>query len=105
MVRLTDRSGGLILTKYDHIVGGDMGATVNILEAKTTLSKLIERVESGAETEVIISRHGRPVARLSAMPVGDPGLRIGVAKGRFDVPPPSRELEEQVARLFAGGGD
>jgi len=35
---------------------------VNIHEAKTHLSRLIERVESGEE--VVIARAGRPVARL-----------------------------------------
>jgi prevent-host-death family protein len=36
--------------------------TVNIHEAKTHLSRLIERVETGEE--VVIARAGRPVARL-----------------------------------------
>jgi prevent-host-death family protein len=37
-------------------------STVNIHEAKTHLSRLVERVESGEE--VVIARAGRPVARL-----------------------------------------
>jgi prevent-host-death family protein len=37
-------------------------ATVNIHEAKTHLSRLVERVETGEE--VVIARAGRPVARL-----------------------------------------
>jgi len=36
--------------------------SVNIHEAKTHLSRLVERVEAGEE--VIIARAGRPVARL-----------------------------------------
>ena len=36
--------------------------TLNVHEAKTHLSKLLERVEAGEE--VIIARAGRPVARL-----------------------------------------
>jgi antitoxin (DNA-binding transcriptional repressor) of toxin-antitoxin stability system len=36
---------------------------VNVHEAKTTLSKLLERVEQGEE--VVIARNGTPVARLS----------------------------------------
>lgn len=36
--------------------------TVNIHEAKTHLSRLVERVEAGQE--VVIARAGRPVARL-----------------------------------------
>ena len=38
---------------------------VGILEAKTHLSRLIEQVENGEE--VVITKHGRPVARLQAM--------------------------------------
>ena len=37
-------------------------STVNIHEAKTHLSRLVERVEAGEE--VVIARAGRPVARL-----------------------------------------
>jgi prevent-host-death family protein len=36
--------------------------TVNIHEAKTHLSRLVERVEAGEE--LVIARAGRPVARL-----------------------------------------
>ena len=36
--------------------------TVNIHEAKTHLSKLLEKVESGEE--IIIARSGKPIARL-----------------------------------------
>ena len=39
-----------------------MGDTVNIHNAKTHLSRLIERVEAG--DEIVIARAGRPVARL-----------------------------------------
>ena len=42
------------------------GTTVNIHEAKTHLSRLVERVEAGEE--IIIARAGRPVARL--VPLG-----------------------------------
>ncbi len=39
--------------------------TVNVHEAKTTLSQLLAEVETGEE--VLIARHGVPVARLSAI--------------------------------------
>ena len=39
-----------------------MEESVNIHEAKTHLSRLVERVEAG--DEVVIARAGRPVARL-----------------------------------------
>lgn len=47
-------------------------AEVGILEAKTQLSALIAKAEGGEET--IITRHGKPVARLSAIP-SRPGER------------------------------
>ena len=50
---------------------------VNIHEAKTQLSKLLEAAESGEE--VIIARAGKPVARLVAI---TPQKRVpGIAKG------------------------
>lgn len=42
-----------------------MADTVNIYDAKTQLSQLINRVEKGEE--IVISRHGRPVARLAPL--------------------------------------
>lgn len=39
--------------------------TVNLAHAKANLSELIDKVESGEG--VIITRHGKPVARLSAI--------------------------------------
>ena len=53
--------------------------SVNVLEAKNKLSKLLERIESGAETEIVIARHGRPVARLVPLEPQPAGRRIGVA--------------------------
>jgi prevent-host-death family protein len=58
--------------------------TVNIHEAKTHLSRLLNRVASGED--VVIARAGRPVARL--VPVAPPaGERVlGSEKGKFVVP-------------------
>ncbi len=43
-------------------MSGDAAAQFNIHDAKTNLSRIIERVEHGEE--IIISRAGRPVARV-----------------------------------------
>jgi prevent-host-death family protein len=59
---------------------------VNMLEAKTNLSRLVDAVESGAESEIVIARNGRPAARLVAIRKLGKGPRIGVAKGAFRVP-------------------
>lgn len=80
--------------------------TVNMLEAKTTLSKLVEAVESGAETEIIIARNGKPAARLVAL--GAP-RRGGMVLGRLEGKYPSMSLEEfnatdaDIARMMIEG--
>ncbi|WP_153099861.1 type II toxin-antitoxin system Phd/YefM family antitoxin [Paraburkholderia hayleyella] len=51
--------------------------TVNMHDAKSKLSSLVERLEVGQETEVIIARNGTPVARL--VPFSAP-RRIGAAR-------------------------
>ena len=75
-------------------------ATVNMLEAKLNLSRLVEAIEQGKEREIVIARNGRPAARL--VPIGEqpPGQRIGVARGAFDVPEDIDTNNEDVARLF-----
>ena len=45
-------------------------SVVNMLEAKTHLSRLVEEVESGATNEIVIARNGKPAARL--VPIGAP---------------------------------
>jgi prevent-host-death family protein len=47
------------------------GATVNLYEAKTSLSKLVERAAAGEE--IIIAKAGKPKARL--VPLADRALR------------------------------
>jgi prevent-host-death family protein len=67
--------------------------TVNVHEAKTNLSRLLEDVASGKE--VIISRRGVPVARLCALerPARRvPGLLSGSVGDAFFEPLPDGEL-------------
>jgi prevent-host-death family protein len=75
-----------------------MTDTVNIHEAKTHLSRLVERVEAGEE--VVIARAGRPVARLVPIRARTqprvPGLwrdQVVIADD-FDAP------NEEIADLF-----
>jgi len=77
-------------------------AIVNMFEAKTQLSRLVEAVETGTEPEIIIARNGRPAARLISISREVTGKRIGVAKGRFPVPDTIDADEDQIAALFAG---
>jgi prevent-host-death family protein len=76
--------------------------TVNMLEAKSSLSRLVNAVETGAETEIVIARNGRPAAKLVPVARGDARQRIGIAKGQFVVPKTIDEDEPRIAALFAG---
>ena len=76
--------------------------TVNMLEAKSTLSRLVDAVETGMEREVVIARNGRPAARLIAFKPDPKGKRIGVAKGKFVVPDDIDADEAAIAALFSG---
>ena len=78
---------------------------VNMLYAKTNLSKLVEAVESGAEREVIIARNGKPAAKLVAVGTPSEGRkRIGFLDGKF--PPMSLEdfnaSNEEIEKAFYG---
>ena len=80
-----------------------MATTVNMLDAKTNLSKLVEAVETGVETEIVIARNGKPAARL--VPLGTrQRRRIGFHDGEY----PDISLEElnaddeDIARMFYG---
>jgi len=75
---------------------------INVFQAKTTLSKLLEQIETGQEKEIVIARHGRPVALLIPLTSRNTGKRIGVAKGRFKVPDSINEENATILRLFRG---
>lgn len=76
--------------------------TINLFQAKTHLSKLIDQIASGEETEFIIARNGKPVARVVPILPIDPSHRIGLAKGEFVVPEDIDQYREDLVRLFAG---
>jgi prevent-host-death family protein len=78
--------------------------TVNIFQAKTQLSKLIEKVERGED--VIIARAGKPVARLTQLKPAKKPIVFGLLKGKihvtedFDAPLPPEVLAEFEGDLF-----
>ena len=76
---------------------------VNMLQAKSTLSRLVEAIEQGREREIVLARNGRPVARLVPMDNRPAGKRLGVAKGLFEVPDSIDAHNDEVARLFMAG--
>ena len=77
--------------------------TINVAEAKAHLPELIDRAAAGEE--IVLSRAGKPRARLMPLPATTAKLRVpGKGKGRFrmahdfDAP-----LPESVLRAFEGG--
>jgi len=77
--------------------------SVNMLQAKSSLSRLVEAIEQGQEREIVIARNGRPAAKLVPMDTVPTGKRIGVAKGKFKMPDSIDAHNNEVARLFLGG--
>ncbi len=76
--------------------------SVNMLQAKSSLSRLVESIEQGEEREIIIARNGRPAARLVPVDALPAGQRIGVARGKFEVPDDIDAHNVEVAALFLG---
>jgi prevent-host-death family protein len=72
--------------------------TVNIFEAKTQLSKLIQLAENGED--VVIARAGKPVVRLTKLEPDKKPIVFGLMKGEiwiaddFDAPLPPEVLAE-----------
>jgi len=75
--------------------------TVNIHEAKTHLSKLVEDVREGSE--IVIAKAGKPVARLVPVRRTRKRRRLGVLAGKFSVPPHfDAPLPDDVLAEFEG---
>ena len=80
-----------------------MTQQVNIHEAKTQLSRLIEHTQSGQE--FIIAKAGKPVARLTPIERGKPPRRLGLLDGQIRVPDDfNAPLPEAVLDAFEGRG-
>lgn len=60
-----------------------MTRIVNIYEAKTNLSRLVEQAAAGEE--IIIAKAGKPLARLSPLRDGKGPRKPGCLAGRFQV--------------------
>ena len=74
---------------------------VNIYEAKTHLSRLLEQVAQGGE--IVICKAGKPVARLvSYAPQPRPPRKMGGLKGKIWVAPDFDEFSQDLQNLFSG---
>jgi prevent-host-death family protein len=77
-------------------------ATFNIHEAKTHLSRLIERLATGEE--IVIAKAGKPVAKLVPYRETKEPRKPGAWKGKIWLAPDwdSDETNEEIAKLFYG---
>ena len=73
---------------------------VGMHEAKTQLSRLVERARGGED--VIVERSGRPVAKIVPYDEKPKGLLAlkGVWKGQVGIPEDFDELPEDLQRAF-----
>ena len=75
-------------------------AMVNMHEAKTGLSRLVERAEAGEE--IVIARAGKPAAKLVPF-TAHRRRRLGLLDGQFKIPDDfNAPLPESVLRAFEG---
>jgi prevent-host-death family protein len=81
-------------------MSSDAAEQFNIHDAKTNLSKIIERVERGEE--IIISRAGRPVAKVTPLPGKVQRTGRGSLRGRLVLAPDwdSAEVNQSIAADF-----
>jgi prevent-host-death family protein len=73
---------------------------INIHEAKTHLSRLLERVSQGEE--IVIANNGRPVAKLIPYRENRAPRKPGGWEGRVWMAPDFDELPPEVAAAFRG---
>jgi prevent-host-death family protein len=75
--------------------------TVNIHEAKTHLSRLIEDAANGES--FVIAKSGKPMVKVTAIHPPTPKSRIGFLDGQFTIPDDFDTLHrEEIIRLFEG---
>lgn len=75
--------------------------TVNIYDAKTRLSQLVDKAAAGED--VVVSRNGKPLVRITRLVEPKRRIRFGVLEGKlrisadFDAP-----LPDEVLAAFEG---
>jgi prevent-host-death family protein len=75
-----------------------MSETVTVTEAKTQLSRLIERVANGEE--IIIRRGQRPMAKLVRYDESPGPRRLGDLAGKIWMSEDFDEPDEEIERMF-----
>jgi prevent-host-death family protein len=75
--------------------------TVNIHEAKTHLSRLIEQAIKGEP--FIIAKAGKPLVKVTALEPAKPTKRLGFLEGQFNIPDDFDQMgQDEIIKLFEG---
>ncbi len=75
--------------------------TINIYDAKTRLSQLVDKAAAGED--VVVSRNGKPLVRITRLEAPRRRIRFGVLKGRLTIPADfDASLPEDVLKSFEG---
>jgi antitoxin (DNA-binding transcriptional repressor) of toxin-antitoxin stability system len=76
--------------------------TINIHEAKTHLSKLIDQASKGEP--FVIAKAGKPVVKVAALNAPTKVRRLGFMTGQISVPDDFDRIgKEEIERIFGGG--
>ncbi len=75
---------------------------IDINEAEGKLSELVGKVVFGGENQVVITKNGAPVARITDYYNPPRGVKIGVAKGKFIAPSLEEfdSMNDEIAEMF-----
>lgn len=79
-----------------------MATQVNIYEAKTHLSSLLERAAAGEE--IVVAKAGRPLARIVPLATAQGPRQAGAYRGQLWIAEDFDELPEQLAAAFRSDG-
>ena len=73
---------------------------VNVATAE--LPKLLELLETGQETRIVLERDGKPVARMEGCQDEPDGrhVKFGIAKGKWKYPDDINAYDDEVAEMF-----
>lgn len=77
-----------------------MQQVINIHDAKTNLSKLIEKTQKGED--ILIAKAGKPIAKLTAYKEPQKPRKLGLWKGKVWMAPDFNDEDEEINKLFYG---
>lgn len=73
---------------------------VNMLEAKTELSKLVKMLENNKEQVIYLARSGKPIVQMTLIPPKKEVKRIGIAEGAFKIPKDFDKWDDEINSAF-----